>query len=398
MSDKHKRVLDALELREPDRVPVMDLMNEFSTSNAILGKKSNPLGRLLQDERTSRIMDRLLALPGSARLTDRELERFTHLGAAAAVRMDYDAAWLSCFPVLRFRDSRVMNDIFGRLCDVSVDAAGNLANPIYREGLIKTPADWDAWPKRDIFRLPEKVNRVFHEVQAEFGDRLFIFAFANYGLFENTWQPMGFERFAVAARKEKGFLRRVIRFYADLHCMLMEAVADAGVPGFVHTDDLAYKSGPMLSPRLIEELFGDHYRRITETAHGLGLKIIMHSCGNTTSLLENFVSWGFDALHPLEPTAGVDLASVKREVGDRVCLIGNLDITHILVDATREEVFDAVRQAIRAAGEGGGFILAPDHSHPDISVERLRWMVEAAHEYGTYPLRLQPEVAGESRG
>ncbi len=387
MPDKHRRVIDALELRQPDRVPVMDLMNEFSTSNAILGKKPNPLGKMVKDPRMSKVMDRLFSLPGSAMLTDRELERFAHLGAAAAVRMDYDAAWVSCFPVLRFRDSRTMTDIFGRLCEVYVDAAGNLANPIYREGLIKSPADWYAWPKRDILRLPEKVNRVFREVRAEYGDRLFIFAFANYGLFENTWQPMGFERFAVAARKEKDFLRRVIRFYADLHCMLMEAAADAGVPGFVHTDDLAYKSGPMLSPRLIEELFGDHYRRITETAHALGMKIIMHSCGNTTSLLERFVSWGFDAVHPLEPTAGVDLAAAKREVGDRICLIGNLDITHILVDASREEVFAAVRQAIMDAAEGGGFIIAPDHSHPDISVERLRWMVEAAREYGTYPLK-----------
>jgi len=144
MSDKHRRVLDALELREPDRVPVMDLMNEFSTGNAILEKKPNPLGKMLQDERLSRVLDRLFALPSSARLTDREMERFTHLGAAAAVRMDYDAAWLSCFPVLRFRDSRTMTDIFGRLCDVSVDATGNLANPIYREGLIKSPADWEA--------------------------------------------------------------------------------------------------------------------------------------------------------------------------------------------------------------------------------------------------------------
>lgn len=385
MSDKHRRVLDALELRVPDRVPVMDLMNEFSTSNAILGKRPHPLGKLVRDPRASRVMDRLFALPGSAQLTDREMERFTHLGAAAAVKMDYDAAWLSCFPVLRFRDSRTMTDIFGRLCDVSVDAAGNLANPIYREGLIKSPEDWKAWPKRDVFRLPEKVNRVFWEVQRAYGDRLFIFAFANYGLFENTWQPMGFERFAVAARRERDFLRRVIGFYADLHCMLMEAVADAGVPGFIHTDDLAYKSGPMLSPRLIEELFGDHYRRITETAHALGLKIVMHSCGNVTSLLEHFVSWGFDAVHPLEPTAGVDLAAAKKAVGDRICLIGNLDITHILVDGTREEVFAAVRRAVEDAGEGGGFILAPDHSHPDISVQRLLWMVEAAREYGTYP-------------
>ena len=73
-------------------------------------------------------------------------------------------------------------------------------------------------------------------------------------------------------------------------------------------------------------------------------------------------------------------------VGDRLCLIGNLDITHILVDATKEEVFEAVRSSIQQAGRGGGYIIAPTNSHPDMSVERLRWMLEAVEEYGRYPL------------
>jgi uroporphyrinogen decarboxylase len=367
-------------------VPVFDLMNEFIISNTILGKGPKPLHRLIAGERTSKFFDWFFSRVPNSYLTDRELEQLTHRGAAAAVKMGYDAAWLTCFPVLRFKSSKVMTDIFGRLCDVSADAAGNLANPIYREGLIQSPDDWNAWPKRDILRLPEKINRVFREVQREYGDRLFIFGFGNYGLFENAWQPMGFERFVVAMRKEKQFLKRLIGFYADLHCMLIEAMADAGVPGFIHTDDLAYRSGPMLNPRLIEEFFGDHYRRIAGTAHALGMKIIFHSCGNVTSLLPSFAEWGFDAVHPLEPTAGVDLAAAKREVGERICLVGNIDVTRILVDANREEVREAVRQAIRDAGPGGGFILAPEHSLPNISVERLRWMVEDAHRYGNYPL------------
>ena len=385
MADQHDRVLAALELREPDRVPVMDLMNEFPVANAILDRGPNPLHRLIIDERLAPVLDQLFARLPTAALTDREMEQLTRRGAAAAVRMGYDAAWLTCFPVLRFRSSKVMTDIFGRLCDVSIDASGNLVNPIYREGLIKSPDDWRVWPKRDILRLPEKVHRVFQEVQREYGGRLFIFGFGNYGIFENTWQPLGFERFVVAARKEKDFLRRMISFHADLHCLLIEAMADAGVPAFVHTDDLAYRSGPMLSPRLIEELFGDHYRRIAETAHAQGMKILFHSCGNTTTLLPSMVDWGFDAVHPLEPTAGVALAEVKRTVGDRVCIIGNIDVSHVLVEGSREEVEAAVRSAIRDAGEGGGFILAPDHSLPNISVDRLRWMVEAAHRYGTYP-------------
>ncbi|MBU4175160.1 MAG: hypothetical protein KKB90_01130 [Actinobacteria bacterium] len=88
----------------------------------------------------------------------------------------------------------------------------------------------------------------------------------------------------------------------------------------------------------------------------------------------------------LEPTAGIELATVKEMVGDRLCLVGNMDITHILVDADNDEVFEAVRESILAAGKGGGYILAPTNSHPDISVDRLYWVLEAVEKYGYYPL------------
>lgn len=386
MSAKHDRVTAALELREPDRVPVMDLMLEYTTNNAILGKKPNPMGKMLRDPRTSRVLDWVFSHFNAGPLVDQELERFLFLGAEAAERMGYDAAWLTYFPVLRYRDSRTMVDIFGRLSEVVVDESGNLSNPTYREGLIKSPEDWKAWDKRPLLRLPEKVNRAFSKVRKRYGDSFFIFGFCSYGLFENTWQPMGFERFVAATRKERDFVRRMIGFLTDLYCLMVEAMADAGLPGMIYGDDLAYRTGPMLNPRMIEDLFGDPYRRIVETAHRQGMKIVIHSCGNTTSLLPWFADCGFDGVHPLEPTAGMSLAQAKEMVGDRICLVGNLDITHILVDASREEVFEAVRLAILDAGRGGGFILAPDHSHPRVSTERLRWMVEAVELYGRYPL------------
>ena len=91
---------------------------------------------------------------------------------------------------------------------------------------------------------------------------------------------------------------------------------------------------------------------------------------------------GFDGVHALEPTAGVELARAKEIAAGRICLLGNIDVTHILVDASRDEVFEAVRQAIEDAGTGGGYIVAPTNSHPQMSVQRLRWMIEATRQYG----------------
>ena len=383
---RHARVLAALELREPDRVPVFDLMSEFATNNAILGKKPGFTLRLLASRRAAKPLDWLFAHARSFSLLDRDAELYLRLGARAAEKMGYDAAWLTFFPIFSFRNTRTMVDMYGRLYDVVFDQQGNLFNPIYREGLITGPDAWKAWDKKPLLGLAAKVNGAYSRLVRAYADKFFIFGFCSYGIFESTWQPLGLERFVVAARKERGFLDDMIRFHTDLYCVLVEAMADAGLPAMVYTDDLSYKTGPMLSPRLIEELFGDSYRRIVETAHAQGMKIAMHCCGNATSLLPWFADCGFDAVHPLEPTAGMDLATAKEMVGDRMCLIGNLDVTRILVDAEREEVFEAVRQAIHDAGRGGGYILAPDHNHPGVSVQRLRWMVEAVEEYGHYPL------------
>ncbi len=391
MAVQYERVLAALELREPDRVPTMDMMVEYANIYEIIGKRPLPLGFLYSNPYAVKVMDWVYPRINQSYSVDYSMNLFTYDRTAAAVKMGYDSAWVMHVPIYRFFDTKRAYDIYGRAYDVTLDGKGNLGTPMYREGLIGSPDDWKAWDKRDILRMPEKNNRAYRRVQRDFGDRLFIFGSFSGGLFEITWQSMGFQRYSVAVRREKGFVRSMIRFYTDLYCLILEAMADAGIPGVIYPDDLAYRSGPMLNPRTYEELFGDSYRRLTETAHALGMKIAIHSCGNVYRLLEWFCECGFDGVHALEPTAGMELARVKELVGKRICLMGNIDVTHVLVDATREEVFEAVRQAIREAGTGGGYILAPTNSHGGMSVRRLRWMLEAAERYGRYPLEVVAE-------
>jgi len=381
------RVRAALELREPDRVPTMDVMEEYANIYEVLKKKPVPLAFLFTNRFTAAAINHLAPLINASRVFDSEMDRFSYDRVSAAVRMGYDSAWVMHVPIWRFRNSGTVEDIYGRRYDVVLDGKGNLGTPIYREGMITSPADWSSWNKRDILRLPEEANRVYSRIQKDFGERIAVFASFLFGIFENTWQPLGFNRFAVALKKERDFLRRVIKFYEDHYCLMVEAWADAGVPGAVYSDDMAYRSGPMLNPRLMEELYGDSFRRITETAHSLGMKMVVHTDGNVYPLLEWFADCGFDGVHSLEPTAGVELSRAKEMVGDRLCLLGNIDITHILVDADREEVFEAVRRAIEDAGGGGGYILAPTNSHPGMDLQRVRWMLEAVEKYGHYPLK-----------
>jgi uroporphyrinogen-III decarboxylase len=382
LSANHDRVIAALERREPDRVPVMDMMVEYSNIQEILGRRIIPVDRVFRNPYAARVIDFLGHHLFTTLPLDLAMDMFTYDRTAASVKMGYDAAWVQHTPVFRSGDSHSLTDAYGRCFDLTFDDRGSLATPMYRGGLIDGPDAWRAWDKKGIFKVPGKNHRAYSRIQKAFGDDLFIFGSFSGGLFEVTWQSMGFDRFVACTRREKEFLAGMIRFYTDLYCLILEAMADAGLPGVVYSDDLAYRSGPMLNPKMVDELFGDGYRRLTETAHKLGMKIVIHSCGNVYQMLDLFADCGFDGVHALEPTAGVELAKAKEMIGDRLCLLGNVDVTHILVDASKDEVFEAIRKSIEDAGAGGGYIVSPTNSHPDMSVQRLRWMLEAVEKYG----------------
>jgi uroporphyrinogen decarboxylase len=141
-----------------------------------------------------------------------------------------------------------------------------------------------------------------------------------------------------------------------------------------------------MRPSLIEKLYGESYRRVADLVHRHGRKFVFHSCGRIYKFLDHFVDWGFDGIITMEPTAGMELARVREQVGHKLVLIGNLDVSHLLVRGSRHEVEAAVKKAIGDAAQGGGYVLSAAHSHPFVDPQRLRWMVEAAHRYGRYPI------------
>ena len=159
----------------------------------------------------------------------------------------------------------------------------------------------------------------------------------------------------------------------------------AGAEVIVLGDDYASNHGPMMSPAVFAEFILPRLTRMVDLIHEEGALCVKHSDGNLYSLLEMIVSAGPDGLNPIEPVAGMELAKVKKLVGDRVCLVGNIDCGRLLPYGSPEEVRQAVRQAIADGGPGGGFILSSSNSiHSSCKGQNLAAMVRACHEFGRY--------------
>jgi len=208
------------------------------------------------------------------------------------------------------------------------------------------------------------------------------------GIFDTLWQSMGFKNFSYHHRKNSKLYRELVKYFAELTLIRVQSIIDAtgsraGVLNI--NDDIAFKGRSMISPERWEQDIGIYYKEICSIISDAGMKTTMHTDGDITTLLDFIVESGFDALQCLELPL-VDPRYVKKKVGDKLCLIGNIDTKHILVEASKEEVEEAVKDAIKDMGYGGGFMISSSNFHPGMKIDRIKWMVEAGKKFGVYPL------------
>lgn len=83
----------------------------------------------------------------------------------------------------------------------------------------------------------------------------------------------------------------------------------------------------------------------------------------------------------------MDVGSIKKKYGDKLCLLGNVDCSHTLCSSTLPEVSRETRDVIRKASISGGHILCSSNSlHSAVNLENFLTMVAAGRKFGRYPL------------
>lgn len=220
----------------------------------------------------------------------------------------------------------------------------------------------------------------------ELGSDLFVLGYADLDL-GSTWDWA--EHFLVGLIEAPDLIHRYLDAQLRLTLMLLEAMLERGIDGVLGGTDWASKKGPMFSPRHFDKFVFPRLKQITDLCHRYGVPYIKHTDGNVNSLIDGMIAAGVDGFQAIEPVAGMDIAQLKRNYGDRLTLIGNVDCARLLVSGTVEEVRQQTRAVIRAAAPGGGFVLSSSNSiHPGVQPQLYLAMLAAAREAGKYPITL----------
>ena len=203
-------------------------------------------------------------------------------------------------------------------------------------------------------------------------------------LYNGVQRVMGMDSFVTAYAENHQLLSMVIGKFGEAIVRIVANVLERDwVQGVWLGDDIAYTVGLFVSPVFLREFIFPYYRRVGDLCRQLGRLFIFHSDGNRAEILEDLLACGVQAIHPNEPAAN-NIGELKREWGDRLALIGNIDVDR-LVRGNPEQVTDAVRVLLAEAAPNGGFVLGSGNSITrETPLENYIAMLNAGRAYGLY--------------
>lgn len=242
-----------------------------------------------------------------------------------------------------------------------ISSMSDLENYVF---LSKSDIDYSNVEKIKSF-LPEGMG-----VVGQYGD-----------IFTMTWEMMGFETFSLALFEEPELIDQLNKTIGDLILSMFEYfVQSENVNAIWYSDDIAYTNGLLVSPDVLDKYFFPWLKQIGDLSKKYNKPLIYHSDGILFDVMEKIIGCGVNAIHPIEPKA-MDIKDVKKLYGDKLCLIGNVDVD-LLSRGTEEEVRKVVLNNIESAGMNGGYCAGSGNSIPEyVKFENYLTMIKTVKEF-----------------
>ena len=237
---------------------------------------------------------------------------------------------------------------------------------------------WQVENRRDFERIKEerfqplleqRVPPNWPELVGKYRDRDFPLSIGGYpfGFYGFLRYLMGEERLLLNFYDDPRLVKDIMSFLADFWIELWEqALAQVQVDCAHFWEDMAYRTGPLISPATFREFMTPCYQRVTGFLKDRGVQIILvDSDGNLDKLIPLFLEAGLTGVWPIEVQAGNDLLAIRRRY-PRLQIQGGID--KLQIAKGRDAIDRELESKIPFMLQHGGYIPHLDHSaHPQIS-------------------------------
>lgn len=176
-------------------------------------------------------------------------------------------------------------------------------------------------------------------------------------LFQQVSNLLGFEPLCMWLYEDRDLVRAVADKVGALYVEFADRFCQYARAGAINVgDDMGHKSGLLVAPGDLREIFLPWQQRIIATAQRHGKLGLFHVCGKVDTIMEDLIERvGIDARHSTQDVIETIQRS-KERWGRRVALLGGVDVDFV-TRAQPAEVECYTRAILEACVPGGGFAL-----------------------------------------
>ena len=236
--------------------------------------------------------------------------------------------------------------------------------------------EWDAlavyWPWSD----PDGVRAA----KRTFGDRILIGSIVG----DTTWAIdtiRDWMEFAGDLVEHPDRIHATAREKTRRACAKFDELADAGAD-FIHVvNDVAFNGGPFISPGQFHEIVTPYMAEQVAHIRRRGVIPFVHTDGDITPILDDYLSLGAACFQSVDPMAGMDIAAVKRRCHGRMALMGNVQC-NLLQDGPLEAIRASALYCLEHASPGGGYIFGTSNTiFPGMPLRHYEYMLGVYREF-----------------
>ena len=223
-------------------------------------------------------------------------------------------------------------------------------------------------------------------------DREYVIQLPGGSLFGWIRNWMGIENVALLIYDDPALFEEMVEAIADCQIGLMTRILETGgrFDGCSMWEDMAYNSGPLISPAHFKRFLVPHYRRIIDLMHRYDVNVTwVDSDGDISLLIPLWLDAGVNCMFPIEVgTWGLDPVALRKQYGKDLLMMGGFD-KKIL--AQSKDAIDKEVHRLTPLVEEGGYIGFCDHRvPPDVPLENYWYYLERVREIWGHGMNLKP--------
>ncbi len=208
----------------------------------------------------------------------------------------------------------------------------------------------------------------------------------NADIINATGRVMGMEQTLINLYEEDEATLEYIRRRCDMELGVLERLLDKAkgrIDFLWFGEDLGTQHTPLIGLDCYRTVIKPFHKRYADLAKAYGLPVMVHSCGSSSWVYEDYIELGVNAVDTLQPEAAFMAPEyLKEHFGGRLSFHGGISTAGPLVTGTPAQVRQTVFDTAAVFNRGGGYFLSPTHLIQDNTpVENILAMYQAAHDF-----------------